>query len=119
MGAVTIMPDPTIDISDGAMPSRWLAVGVAGASLAILFLACASLALDIRDRRHFTFERERLHSLANAAVEGLIVCREELIVNANDCFGKLVGLSVSHKTPAAPSRPKWALAVNGSFVRHS
>ncbi len=92
MGAVTILPDPTVDISDGAIPSRWLAVGVACASLAILFLACAALALDIRDRRRFSLERERLHSLANAAVEGLVVCQGNRIVNANDSFGTLVGL---------------------------
>ncbi|WP_456015023.1 EAL domain-containing protein [Methylorubrum populi] len=104
MGAVTIIPDPTVDISDSAMPSRWLAVGVAGASLAILFLACAALALDIRDRRRFALERERLHSLANAAVEGLIVCREELIVNANDSFGKLVGLAACELHGAELSR---------------
>ena len=92
MGAVTIVPDPTVDISDSALPSRWLAVGVAAASLAILFLACAALALDIRDRRHALMERERLHSLANAAVEGLVVCRGDRIVNANESFGKLVGI---------------------------
>jgi diguanylate cyclase (GGDEF)-like protein/PAS domain S-box-containing protein len=95
MGAVTITPDPTIDISDSALPSRWLAVGVAGASLAVLFLACAALALDIRDRRHASLERERLHSLANAAVEGLVVCRGDLIVNANESFGALVGLGAA------------------------
>jgi len=91
MGAVTILPDPTIDISDSALPSRWLAVGVAAVSLSILFLACAALALDIRDRRNAALARERLHSLANAAVEGLVVCRGDLIVNANESFGKLVG----------------------------
>ncbi len=41
MGAVTIVPDPTIQISETALPPRWVAVGVAVASLGILFLACA------------------------------------------------------------------------------
>ncbi|GJE03350.1 EAL domain-containing protein [Methylobacterium isbiliense] len=95
MGAVTIVPDPSIVVSESAIPARWLAVGVALASVTILLLACAALALDIRDRRHAAFERERLHSLANAAVEGLIVCRGDMIVNANESFGKLVDVVAS------------------------
>ncbi len=67
-------------------------MGIALASLVILFLACAAVALDARDRRHAAQARERLHSLANAAVEGLIVCRGDLIVSANDSFSKLVGI---------------------------
>ena len=93
MGAVTIAPDPTILVSEAAIPSRWLAVGVALASLAILLLACAALGVDIRDRRIAVREQARLHSLANAAIEGLVVCRGDAIVSANDSFGRLVGLS--------------------------
>jgi diguanylate cyclase (GGDEF)-like protein/PAS domain S-box-containing protein len=104
MDAVTIIPDPAVDISDSALPSRWLAVGVAAASLAILFLACAALALDIRDRRHATLARERLHSLANAAMEGLVVCRGDQIVNANESFGALVGLGTDDLSGIALSR---------------
>ncbi|MEA1834755.1 EAL domain-containing protein [Methylobacterium durans] len=95
MGAVTITPDPSIVISVTAIPARWLAVGVALASMAILLLACAALALDIRDRRQALREQERLHSLANAAVEGLVVCCGDTIVSANDSFGKLVGVAAA------------------------
>ncbi|QRE74197.1 EAL domain-containing protein [Methylobacterium aquaticum] len=104
MGAVTIMPDPTIVISDAAIPSRWLAVGVAGASLAILSLACAALALDIRDRRNLSLQRERLQSLANAAVEGLVVCQGNRIVNANDSFCRLAGSPAADLIGAELSR---------------
>lgn len=104
MGAVTIVPDASVLISESAIPARWLAVGIALASLAILFLASAALALDIRDRRHVALERDRLHSLANAAVEGLVVCRGDLIISANDSFGKLVGLAATELTGAALSR---------------
>lgn len=104
MGAVTIVPDPSVLISESAIPARWLAVGIALASLAILFLASAALALDIRDRRHVALERDRLHSLANAAVEGLVVCRGDLIVSANDSFGKLVGLAATELAGTALSR---------------
>jgi diguanylate cyclase (GGDEF)-like protein/PAS domain S-box-containing protein len=104
MGAVTIVPDPSVAISQSAVPARWLAVGVALAGFAILLLACAALALDIRDRRRTGLERERLHSLANAAVEGLVVCRGDAIVSANDSFGNLVGLAPADLPGVALSR---------------
>jgi NO-binding membrane sensor protein with MHYT domain len=86
MGAVTIAPDPTVQISEAAVPARWLAAVVALASFAILLLACACVALDMRDRRQAAREQDRLHSLANAAVEGLLVCSGDTVVSANDSF---------------------------------
>src|SRR5438093_1246503 len=47
MGAASIMPDPRIVVPETAIPTGWLAVAVALASLAILLLACCGLALDI------------------------------------------------------------------------
>ncbi len=91
MGAVTIVPDPTVLTSGSALPTNELAIAVALASFLILVLACGALALDIRDRRHILLEGERLRSLANAAVEGLVVCHGEDIVSANDSFARLVG----------------------------
>ncbi|KQT17705.1 diguanylate phosphodiesterase [Methylobacterium sp. Leaf399] len=93
MGAVTITPDPTIVISEAAVPNSWLAVAVALASFAILLLAGAALGLDIRDRRHAKRETDRLRSLANAAVEGLMVCTGDTIVSANNSFARLVGVT--------------------------
>jgi len=92
MGAITIVPDPSVAITDSALPARWLGVGVALASVAILLMAGAALLLDLRERRQVILARERLNSLANAAVEGLLVCRGTTIVNGNDSFGALVGL---------------------------
>ncbi|GJD78942.1 diguanylate cyclase [Methylobacterium gregans] len=92
MGAVTVTPDPTRAVSEAAIPNAWLAVAVALASFAILLLAGAALALDVRDRRHAKVEADRLHSLANAAVEGLVVCTGDAIVSANRSFAKLIGL---------------------------
>ncbi|ACL58409.1 sensor domain-containing diguanylate cyclase [Methylobacterium nodulans] len=103
MGALTIVPDPSIAISETAVPSRWLAVAVALASGAILLLAGGALALDIRDRRTIV-ESERLRSLANAAVEGLVVCRDDIIVSANDSFGRLVGIAATAVAESSLSR---------------
>jgi diguanylate cyclase len=92
MGAVSIIPDPTIEVSKSALPTSWLAVAVALASFAILVLALAGLALDIRDRRRSELETDRMRGLANAAVEGLIVCDGEVINTVNESFTALTGL---------------------------
>jgi diguanylate cyclase len=80
MGAVSIIPDPTIEVSQSALPAGWLAVGVALASFAIVGLATAAVVLDIRDRRRSELEVDRMRDLANASVEGLLVCDGEAIV---------------------------------------
>jgi diguanylate cyclase len=92
MGAASIMPDPRIAVPETAIPTGWLAVAVALASLAILLLACCGLALDIRDRRRLEQETDRMRGLANAAVEGLLVCDGETIATANHSFAKLAGI---------------------------
>jgi len=92
MGAVSIIPDPTIAVSQSAVPTSWLAVGVALASFAILVLAFGGLALDIRDQRRSQLESERMRGLANAAVEGLIVCDGETVETVNESFAALVGI---------------------------
>ena len=95
MGAVSIIPDPTIEISQSALPAGWLAVGVALASFAIIGLALAGVVLDIRDRRRSELEVDRMRDLANASVEGLLVCDGETIVSVNTSFAALTGLSAS------------------------
>jgi diguanylate cyclase (GGDEF)-like protein/PAS domain S-box-containing protein len=96
MGAVSIIPDPTIQVSQSALPAGWLAVGVAFASFAIIGLALAGAVLDIRDRRRSELEVDRMRDLANASVEGLLVCDGEAIVSVNTSFAALTGLSVSN-----------------------
>ncbi len=91
MGAVAIAPDPARQVSAAALSGEWLAVAVALASFAILVLSFAGLALDLRDRRRARLEVERMRSLANAAVEGLLVCDGETIVSANSSFTGLTG----------------------------
>jgi diguanylate cyclase (GGDEF)-like protein/PAS domain S-box-containing protein len=94
MGAVSIIPDSTIEVSKSALPTSWLAVAVALASFAIIVLAFAGLALDIRDRRRVELEADRMRGLANAAVEGLIVCDDDVIVTVNNSFAALAGSTV-------------------------
>jgi len=96
MGAVSIISDPTIEVSPSALPAGWLAIGVALASFAIIGLATAGAVLDIRDRRRSELEGDRMRDLANASVEGLLVCDGETIVSINTSFATLTGLSVSN-----------------------
>ena len=93
MGAASLIPDPAISISDTALPAGLLAVAVAVASAVILLLALAGVALEMRDRRRSELENERMRGLANAAVEGLVVCEGHTIVTVNDSFAVLIGSS--------------------------
>ncbi|MGA8898787.1 MHYT domain-containing protein, partial [Bradyrhizobium sp.] len=94
MAAVSVVPDPTIEVPSSALSPGWLAVAVALASSTIIILAFAGLALDIRDRRRTELEADRMRGLANAAVEGLIVCQDDVIVAVNNSFATLVGVNV-------------------------
>src|SRR5581483_3671979 len=94
MAAVSVVPDPTIEVPSSALSPGWLAVAVALASSTIIILAFAGLALDIRDRRRTELEADRMRGLANAAVEGLIVCQDDVIVAVNNSFAILVGVTV-------------------------
>ena len=95
MAAVSIVPNPSIEVSQTALPAGWLAVGVTLASLTILGLAMASVVLDIRDHRRLELETERMRELADASVEGLLVCDGETIVSANKSFLLPTGLSTA------------------------
>jgi diguanylate cyclase (GGDEF)-like protein len=96
MGAASIVPDPTIQISPSALPAGWLATGVALASFAIMALALLAVILDIRDQRRAELELDRMRDLANASVEGLLVCDGETIVTANTSFAALIGRPTSY-----------------------
>ena len=98
MGAVTIVPNPAITISPSAIPTPLLAAAVALATFILLILAGAAMSLDLRGRQQAALAGERLRSLANAAVEGLVVCRGDVIVSANDSFVALVGLDAAKLT---------------------
>jgi diguanylate cyclase (GGDEF)-like protein/PAS domain S-box-containing protein len=95
MAAVGIIPDPTITVPRSALPAGWLAVGVAMAGFAIIGLALAGAVLDIRDRRRSELEVDRMRDLANASVEGLLVCDGETIVSVNTSFAALTGWSAA------------------------
>ncbi|MEA2983854.1 MAG: hypothetical protein QOD94_108, partial [Alphaproteobacteria bacterium] len=92
MAAASIRLDPGVAVPETALPTEVLALGVALASLTILLLTFAGLWVDLRDRRRAELEADRMRGLANAAVEGLLVCDGPQIVSINSSFGKLTGV---------------------------
>lgn len=93
MGAVSIIPDPNITMSQTVLPAQWLAICVAVACFGILGLAAAGVVIDIRDHRRSELETDRMRELADASVEGLLVCDGQTIVSANKSFSQVVGMS--------------------------
>jgi diguanylate cyclase (GGDEF)-like protein/PAS domain S-box-containing protein len=101
MAAVSIIPDSTIHVSLAALPTTLLAIVVGVVSLAIILLALTAIALDIREKRRTELETDRMHGLANAAIEGLVVCNGDTIVTVNDSFAHLAGAQPAELTGAA------------------
>ena len=90
MAAVSIYPDSSIGSSKFTISPMSPSSSPSAPSLVILVLSATALWIDLRFRRHRT-EAERMHGLANAAVEGLIVCDGSRIVSANDSIAALSG----------------------------
>jgi diguanylate cyclase len=104
MAAASIIPDPTIEVSGTAVPSGLLAIAVALASFMIILLALAGVGIEVRDRRRGELENDRMRRLANAAVEGLLICDGETIVTVNDSFTALTGSPAASMTGAKLER---------------
>ncbi len=90
MAAASLIPGPD-SIPANSIPPRWLAVLVSFAALAVMLLALAALALDLRDRRRAEREGDRMRGLADAAFEGLLICHEDTIVAVNASLAALIG----------------------------
>ncbi|TPK74445.1 EAL domain-containing protein [Mesorhizobium sp. B2-4-18] len=91
MAAVSIFPDSSIAISQHTVAPTSQAFAAAAATLVILVLSATALWIDLRFRRQ-KLEVDRMHGLANAAVEGLIVCDGNRIVSVNDSMARLTGM---------------------------
>jgi diguanylate cyclase len=95
MAAASIIPDAAIEVPASTLPAGWLALAVACASFVIIGLSLAAIVLDIRDGRRSELEVDRMRDLADASVEGLLVCDGETIVSVNTSFAHLAGVPAS------------------------
>jgi len=90
MGAVTIVQDNTVAIPREAVASQTLAVAVAGSALLVLALSIVALVFE---RRQKTMGDRRMLELANAAVEGLVVCEDDRIVTVNASLERMLEMT--------------------------
>jgi diguanylate cyclase len=104
MGAVSIIPDAAIEVPASTLPSGLLALAIALSSFVIIGLALAAVVLDIRDARRSELEVDRMRDLADASVEGLLVCDGETIVSVNTSFAHLAGVPASSLVGAGLER---------------
>jgi diguanylate cyclase (GGDEF)-like protein/PAS domain S-box-containing protein len=91
MGAVAIIPDPTIVLPESAIPAAWLAIAVALGSFIIILFALTAAMVDLRERRRIELEAGRMQRLANAAIEGLMMCDGTTIISVNNSLARLAG----------------------------
>jgi len=82
-------------VSTADRTPEWLSLVIAVASTLILACALGGIYLDLRDRKRNAAEASRMRGLADAAVEGLLVCKDQIIVTANRSFMALVDVPQS------------------------
>jgi diguanylate cyclase (GGDEF)-like protein/PAS domain S-box-containing protein len=115
IAALRIGLDPGATVSPGALAPQNLVGPVAAANGAILFLAVVALLTDLGVRRRAAAERLRMTSMADAAVEGLVICDGDVVVTANTSFSLLsgyasadvAGLRLPAVLPEAAGRDQW------------
>jgi NO-binding membrane sensor protein with MHYT domain len=91
MAAILVLPDPDATPEAGLVPPAVLAAAVGLGALLILCAGLAAAAQALRFRRREREEAERLRSLADATIEGLLVCDGDRIVTSNRSLRELLG----------------------------
>ncbi len=88
MGAVTIVPDPLIDVPLGAVPNHVMVFFIAAAAALVIAIGVSAY---FADKSAHGEAQTRLRRLANAAIEGLIIVKDNRIVDVNTSFEELSG----------------------------
>jgi diguanylate cyclase len=88
MGAVVILPDPLIDVPLGAVPNHVMVFFIAAASAMVMAIGVSAY---FADKRANGEAQTRLRRLANAAIEGLIIVKDNRIMDVNTSFEELTG----------------------------
>jgi len=88
MGAVVILPDPLVDVPLGAVPNHVMVFFIAAAAALVMAIGFAAY---FADKRAHGEAQTRLRGLANAAIEGLIIVKDNRIMDVNTSFEELTG----------------------------
>ena len=88
MGAVTILPDPLVDVPAGAVSNDVMVFFIAAPAALVIAIGVAAFYADKSTRDE---AQARLSQLANAAIEGLIIVKDDRIIDVNTSFEDLSG----------------------------
>ena len=91
MAAMTIHYDARVRLPASALSQAVLTPIVAGVCCALLLLAILGLWFDMAARLRTRRDQRRLRELADVALEGLLLCRDDRILAANTSVAALAG----------------------------
>lgn len=88
MTAITILPDPSVEVPDQLLSGGILTLAVGSITAMIILGGLGAVAIESQTSRSAL---ERIRRLANAAYEGLVVVQSGKVNDANAAFCELVG----------------------------
>jgi diguanylate cyclase (GGDEF)-like protein/PAS domain S-box-containing protein len=92
MAAAIIVPDPTVVVSTGfSADATMLALSIAGLVGLVIF---AGITAALIDHRTLQGNIDQVRELVDAASEGILICRDGVIVNANRRIAEICGQPV-------------------------
>jgi diguanylate cyclase (GGDEF)-like protein len=91
MGAITIVPDPSINVPDQMLSGGVLTLAVSSITGMIILGGLGAVTIESSTSRSAL---DRIRRLANAAYEGIVVVQDGRINDANAAFCQLVGVEL-------------------------
>lgn len=91
MAAMTLHFDAAKRFPDTAVSPHAITSVVAGVSLVLIVLAVFGWRFDLAAKANLRKDRQRLRELANVALEGLLICQDDIVITANDSIEALSG----------------------------
>ncbi|MGI9502249.1 MAG: ATP-binding protein, partial [Geminicoccaceae bacterium] len=95
MGALELMPSPLVPMPDAYLTPDRLAIEIGLAAFVILALSTSGALVDQHLAGCKALEAERLHGLVNATFEGIGICIDGKLVEANDVLVDLLKTPLS------------------------
>ena len=95
MAAMTIEADPALPMPATGVNRAALVILVSNVVLVLVALSLAALWLATRDRRRLAAEGDRLRELTDIAVEGLLLCEDEIVVSVNQSLERTMNCTAA------------------------